>query len=218
MVATATAVTLLLRLCLLSAVVAETLFAYPRVVGCCRLAAVRRSLSSSSSADRDPEQQRSLRKIAAGESLLEAGDCLSRAACCLPNWYSSKEGLTGESPAVFGGAGTALCQAGEGLVLVRDDDDDLASVVSDLFLASCSLEPVGLGGSIEIAASALERGDYKSLHEALEDSARDFETYGEALDAEEHESDRERETAGKLLQVAGSRLRVAGQLLGRLSA
>ena len=33
----------------------------------------------------------------------------------LPNWYSSKQGLTEESPAVFGTAGMGLTHAGGGM-------------------------------------------------------------------------------------------------------
>lgn len=70
------------------------------------------------------------RREAAGCALVAAGEMISNAACILPNWYSSKEGLAGERPAVFGGAGTALCQAGEGL------QASIQYCVGDLFLAS----------------------------------------------------------------------------------
>ena len=35
--------------------------------------------------------------------LRAAGDALSQAANCLPQFYSSKQGMTNENPAVFGG-------------------------------------------------------------------------------------------------------------------
>jgi hypothetical protein len=136
------------------------------------------------------------RREAAGCSLVAAGEMISNAACILPNWYSSKEGLTGESPAVFGGAGTALCQAGEGLQASIQD------CVGDLFLASCCLDPIGLGDTMERVAEALQEKDFTEAALALEQSADEFEDYGKALDAEEHQSDHDRETAGILLQSA----------------
>jgi hypothetical protein len=54
-----------------------------------------------------------------GPCFIRAGTCLSEAACILPNWYSSKEGLTGECPAVFGGAGTALTTAGQAMLKLK---------------------------------------------------------------------------------------------------
>ena len=62
---------------------------------------------------------------AAGEAFLVAGEALSEAANRLPHFYSSKQGLTDENPAVFGGGGQGLTQAGEAL-LASDAAEDCA--------------------------------------------------------------------------------------------
>lgn len=131
-----------------------------------------------------------------GNSLVTARECVSKAACILPNWYSSKEGLTGESPAVFGAAGTALVQAGESLLL--SNKNGIESCTCDLFVTACALEPIGLDASVEAVAGALEKSITQSDNEndclleaavALEEAASEFDEYGKALDAEEHQSD-----------------------------
>jgi len=79
---------------------------------------------------------------AAGTALLSAGEAFSLAANRLPHFYSSKQGLTDENPAVFGGGGLALTQAGESWVAGGAAIEDSAS---DLFFAACQLEPLELG-------------------------------------------------------------------------
>ena len=151
--------------------------------------------------------------IDAAQALTKAGDYLSKAACCLPNWYSSKEGLSGESPAVFGGGGTALVQAGESLQKGQVD-----GCVSDLFTAACALEPVELHRSMEEAAISLEKSRSGERDEnilaaatALEELASQMEDYGAALDAEEQSSHSERETAGGFLAQAAFEFRRAAE-------
>lgn len=112
----------------------------------------------------------------ASRALLQAGDLTSDMASKLPNWYSSKEGLTGESPAVFGGCGMALTQAGHSLQGVQgamtvNTAEPLSSSSSsptatlaarfkgcacDLASASCALEPIGIGEEMDRAWGALD--------------------------------------------------------------
>ena len=105
---------------------------------------------------------RRLQLALAGESLAAAGEYLSKAACTLPNWYSSKEGLSGESPAVFGSGGTALTQAGESLLVLKDESSSesisraISGCVNDLLVAACALEPVDRWTSLEAAAWMME--------------------------------------------------------------
>jgi hypothetical protein len=60
---------------------------------------------------------------------------------------------------------------------------------------------------MERVAEALEEKDFTEAALALEQSADEFEDYGKALDAEEHQSDHDRETAGIRLQSAAVALR-----------
>ena len=48
------------------------------------------------------------RFVEAGEAIRAAGAATSDVAERLPNWYSSKQGLTEENPTVFGSAGLGL--------------------------------------------------------------------------------------------------------------
>lgn len=172
-----------------------------------------------------PSKQTQQEYIQVGTHLVDAGECISKAACILPNWYSSKEGLTGESPAVFGSAGTALCQAGESL-----SSGGIRACISDLYVTACALEPIGLEACMEAVAIALESSattreednassswnDRLQAAIALEESANEFDEYGKALDAEEHQSDHDRDTAGGLLHSAATSLRMAADSLRRV--
>lgn len=154
--------------------------------------------------------------IPIGDAFVSAGQKISAAACILPNWYSSKEGLTGESPAVFGGTGTAFVMAGESF-----QEHDYDGAICDLLTAGCALDPIDLRVPIEEAADAIQEAlskqDDSCLHtasRALASSASQFHTYGEDLNAEEHSSSgQERETAGNLLQSASDDIREASKLL-----
>lgn len=54
------------------------------------------------------------------------GAATSDVAERLPNWYSSKQGLTEENPAVFGSAGMGLTQAGDTLCALRRPEHALS--------------------------------------------------------------------------------------------
>ena len=84
---------------------------------------------------------------AAGEAIRAAGAATSDVAERLPNWYSSKQGLTEESPAVFGTAGMGLTHAGGALVDGRDP-------AADITFAACALEPIELDTDLQAAADA----------------------------------------------------------------
>ena len=60
-----------------------------------------------------------------------AAEALSLAANRLPNFYSSKQGMTPENPAVFGGGGTALLSFADSL----QDADDISDCSDDLHFA-----------------------------------------------------------------------------------
>ena len=81
----------------------------------------------------------------AGEAIRAAGAATSDVAERLPNWYSSKQGLTEESPAVFGTAGMGLTHAGGALVDGRDP-------AADITFAACALEPIELDTDLHAAA------------------------------------------------------------------
>ena len=66
-----------------------------------------------------------------GRALEEAGTLTAGMASRLPKWYSSKEGLTGESPAVFGAGGIALSQAGQALLLSDEEEDESSSLLKN---------------------------------------------------------------------------------------
>ena len=89
---------------------------------------------------------------------MEAGELTADMASRLPNWYSSKEGLTGESPAVFGGCGMALIQAGQSLAVgnehqQKSSSQRLFACASDLASAACALDPISLSNDMDEAAA-----------------------------------------------------------------
>ena len=112
------------------------------------------------------------------ESFITAGELTSDMASKLPNWYSSKEGLTGESPAVFGGCGMALIQAGTSIfptivptITTKPLDNNVdeenessnsfvrkhfAALSSDLASAACALDPIGIATHLDEACEALD--------------------------------------------------------------
>ena len=87
------------------------------------------------------------RFVEAGEAIRAAGAATSDVAERLPNWYSSKQGLTEENPTVFGSAGLGLEQAGDRLVAGDD-------CVADITFAACALEPIELDADLHDAADA----------------------------------------------------------------
>ena len=148
---------------------------------------------------------------AAGEAFLSAGECFALAANRLPHFFSSKQGLTDENPAVFGGGGLAFTNAGEVLLADGAAAEDSAS---DLFFAACQLEPLELGVHFEGAGAALEDSDPSGAQRELEAAADDVHSYGVQLaDAATDDG----ESAGALLQRAAAALRVAATALGGLS-
>ena len=92
------------------------------------------------------------RFVEAGEAIRAAGAATSDVAERLPNWYSSKQGLTEESPAVFGTAGMGLTHAGGALVDGRDP-------AADITFAACALEPIELDTDLHDAADAFLAND-----------------------------------------------------------
>jgi hypothetical protein len=166
---------------------------------------------------------RVLREV--GLCFVQAGTCLSEAACILPNWYSSKEGLTGECPAVFGGAGTALTAAGQAMLKLKyvgtskaHPEEDYG--VTDLFTAACSLDPIGLHNNLDEAAAALEEWILTSQESALKETAtalqgvaHDFAVYGDGLDQEAHSDGEGRETSGGHMRQAAKCMTIASGIL-----
>ena len=156
-----------------------------------------------------------LQIIKAGEHFMQAGELFNLAANRLPNFYSSKQGLTNENPATFGGGGLALVNCGESLCKSEEDDDDaLATCASDLFFAAVQLEPVELGASFDAAGDALESGDTASAADALGCAADEIEQYGLLLAAE----DASESSAGAMLRDAAAHVRAAASALLPLSA
>ena len=92
------------------------------------------------------------RFVEAGEAIRAAGAATSDVAERLPNWYSSKQGLTEESPAVFGTAGMGLTHAGRALVEGRDP-------AADIRFAACALEPIDLDADLTAAADSFLEED-----------------------------------------------------------
>jgi hypothetical protein len=137
-------------------------------------------------------------------------DSKSRAAANnLPSFYSSKQGMTNENPAVFGGGGLALTNAGEAFKM----DGDLHQVASDFHYAACALEPVELGFPFQRAGDILE-GDgggalaprqLRRASAALRAAAWSIDQYGSLLC---QEADGE-ESAGGQLKQSASHLRKA---------
>lgn len=173
--------------------------------------------------------------LRASAAFITAGELTSDMASKLPNWYSSKEGLTGESPAVFGGCGMSLVQAGTSLLAqertagrLSSVTDRLESCACDLASAACALDPIGIGEPMDRACGAMydwvalelhqqENSEYSSnsassineLSNALIDCEASFREYGELLLAEDT-------LQGE--NAAGSILSRAGDHLGRAAA
>ena len=116
------------------------------------------------------------------QSFLTAGELISDMACKLPNWYSSKEGLTGESPAVFGSCGMSFIQASDSISTNGIDSASKTSasssssssttgttkaassnlklqlqyLSSDLASAACALDPIGISANLDLACEAID--------------------------------------------------------------
>jgi hypothetical protein len=161
-------------------------------------------------------------------ALQQAGELTSSMASKLPNWYSSKQGLTCESPAVFGAGGLALSQAGESLEPGRSVHSRLGSCASDLAFASCHFEPIGELGSVDFdaACGALETllfreedMDHLLQHAAscFQACSEQFVQYGHLLCAEDHATTDNDSSAGCMLMQAGQQLRVVGEALLEIS-
>ena len=117
------------------------------------------------------------------QSFLTAGELISDMACKLPNWYSSKEGLTGESPAVFGSCGMSFIQASDSIStngIANASKTSLSSeessssttkntkaassnlklqlqyLSSDLASAACALDPIGISANLDLACEAID--------------------------------------------------------------
>lgn len=183
-----------------------------------RLASLSHALAlvpdSSSATTRDSTQLQDL-----SLALQTAGDLTSDMASKLPNWYSSKEGLTGESPAVFGGGGMALRQAGESLLLPDSNLVRVQHCAGDLAHAACQLEPVGLNEDLDMACGCLENMIFnkdpiykEQAGLALQRSARAFQDYGVLL-CNEDKASTEQDSAGRILSRAGQQLDMAGGIL-----
>ena len=110
-----------------------------------------------------------------------AGAATSDVAERLPNWYSSKQGLTEENPTVFGSAGLGLEQAGDRLVAGDD-------CVADITFAACALEPIELDADLHDAADAFLANDPHAAAESFDAASVAFDQYAE-LQAERTSSD-----------------------------
>ena len=141
---------------------------------------------------------------AAGEAIRVAGAATSDVAERLPNWYSSKQGLTEESPAVFGTAGMGLTHAGGALVDGRDP-------AADITFAACALEPIELDTDLHDAADAFLANDPHAAAESFDAAAASFDVYAELLSREDHADTHE--GAGATLARAASALRDAANAL-----
>ncbi|CAB9504628.1 expressed unknown protein [Seminavis robusta] len=177
------------------------------------------------------------------EHLILSGELTSDMASKLPNWFSSKEGLTGESPAVFGGCGMELIQAGKSLAppeeeseTIHDFDSSIVTLVealqvcsADLAAAACTLDPIGIGEEMDMAceavldlASCLQKEDspaavqasQEAVHEAFQKCCDSFRDYGDLLLAED--SNKGESAAGNILSRAGDELGKAGTLFQTL--
>ena len=161
-------------------------------------------------------------------SLQNAGELTSDMASKLPNWYSSKEGLTGESPAVFGGCGMSFTQAGDSIApqpiqaTKRKEEHDLRlkfqNLSSDLASAACALDPIGISANLDLACDAIdklvganpEEALCSQLVQALHGCGQDLVDYGELLCAEDSKSKDDKSSAGRILAQAGQEVRNAG--------
>ena len=141
---------------------------------------------------------------AAGEAIRAAGAATSDVAERLPNWYSSKQGLTEESPAVFGTAGMGLTHAGERII----SGDDC---VADITFAACALEPIELDADLHDAADAFLANDPHAAADSFDAASAAFEVYAELLRREDHADTHE--GAGATLARAASALRDAANAL-----
>ena len=141
---------------------------------------------------------------AAGEAIRSAGAATSDVAERLPNWYSSKQGLTEENPTVFGSAGLGLTHAGERLVAGDD-------CVADITFAACALEPIELDTDLHDAADAFLANDPHAAAESFDAASAAFDVYAELLSREDHADTHE--GAGATLARAASALRDAANAL-----
>ena len=91
----------------------------------------------------------------------------------LPNWYSSKQGLTEENPTVFGSAGLGLTHAGE-RIIAGDD------CVADITFAACALEPIELDADLYAAADAFLEEDPHAAA-TFDAASAAFDQYAELL-------------------------------------
>ena len=144
------------------------------------------------------------RFVEAGEAIRAAGAATSDVAERLPNWYSSKQGLTEENPTVFGSAGLGLSHAGERL----EAGDDC---VADITFAACALEPIGLDTDLHAAADAFLEDDHHSAAGSFDAASAAFDQYAELLSREDHADTHE--GAGATLSRAASALRDAANAL-----
>ena len=141
---------------------------------------------------------------AAGEAIRAAGAATSDVAERLPNWYSSKQGLTEENPTVFGSAGLGLEQAGDRLVAGED-------CVADITFAACALEPIELDTDLHDAADAFLANDPHAAADSFDAASVAFDQYAELLSREDHADTHE--GAGATLARAASALRDAANAL-----
>ena len=144
------------------------------------------------------------RFVEAGEAIRAAGAATSDVAERLPNWYSSKQGLTEESPAVFGTAGMGLTHAGGALVDGRDP-------AADITFAACALEPIELDTDLHDAADAFLANDPHAAADSFDAASAAFDVYAELLSREDHADTHE--GAGATLARAASALRDAANAL-----
>ena len=144
------------------------------------------------------------RFVEAGEAIRAAGAATSDVAERLPNWYSSKQGLTEENPTVFGSAGLGLEQAGDRLVAGDD-------CVADITFAACALEPIELDADLHDAADAFLANDAHAAAGSFDAASAAFDVYAELLSREDHADTHE--GAGATLARAASALRDAANAL-----
>ena len=134
-----------------------------------------------------------------------AAEALSLAANRLPNFYSSKQGMTPENPAVFGGGGTALLSFADSL----QDADDISDCSDDLHFAAAQLEPLELGSRFDDAGEAFTDGWPLRGAAAIRYAAADIAAYGQLL----RDEDDDPSGAGAMLEDAANHLRVAAREL-----
>ena len=144
------------------------------------------------------------RFVEAGEAIRAAGAATSDVAERLPNWYSSKQGLTEENPTVFGSAGLGLTHAGERLEAGEDP-------VADFTFAACALEPIGIDAGLHAAADAFLEEDTAAAADSFDAASVAFDQYAELLSREDHADTHE--GAGATLARAASALRDAAAAL-----